>query len=371
MEAKAPKFSFKKLLKWIGISLVILLGAVFLTVVISRIATSVRYGISGENSIDEGCYVDIGGQEQYILIRGEDTGNPVILWLHGGPASPDTYNNYIFDKDITQDYTLVYWDQRGCGRTYYRNADADPDNSTATAEQTQQDIGELTDYLCERFGQDKIILIGHSYGTAIGARYALKHPEKVAAYIGVGQLVTFDCEHYSYEDALAKAKANGDDTAAMEEAYKVFCDEKSIISMSALRGHTSPYHTSESESRCAINTTLWAIASPYMGIDDARWALKPMFGDINAFLGLNKKLFDYTMQVDITEYGMEYQIPVGFISGSNDWTTPAKYAEDYYNSVTAPEKQMQLIDGCGHFPQYEDTEAFNSALTKMLDDFLS
>lgn len=169
------------------------LGAlIVLTLVIAaaRVWTYQENHITGSNGIDEETYVTLGGQKQYLLIRGQDVSNPVIIWLHGGPAGPDACMAYVFERRLTDTYTFVNWDRRGCGRTYYRNMNDDPDNATVSFEQTQKDLDELVDYLCRRFGRDKVIIVGHSYGTAVGSRYALTHPEKVAAYVGVGQLVS-------------------------------------------------------------------------------------------------------------------------------------------------------------------------------------
>ena len=67
-----------------------------------------------------------------------------------------------------------------------------------------------------------LIIVGHSYGTMLGSKYTLTHPDKVAAYIGVGQFVDIESDIYSYEDALDKAKAKGDDTTTLEEAYRKY-----------------------------------------------------------------------------------------------------------------------------------------------------
>lgn len=74
------------------------------------------------------------------------------------------------------------------------------------------------------------------------------------------------------------------------------------------------------------------------------------------------------METDVRDYGLEYQVPVGFITGSDDWTTPSKYAEDYYNIISAPQKQFSLVEGCGHAPQYDSPEEFCSILKSMLTE---
>ena len=202
----------------------------------------------------------------------------------------------------------------------------------------------------------------------MGSRYALDHPDKVAAYVGVGQVVSAaEGEARSYEDALQRAGDAGDDTSSLEQAYQEYLANPTTESLLGLRAQTSPYHTSEKGG----NDSLWLTAkSPYFGFDDLRWDLKGTV-DQDGFIALNQSLFDYAVSVDVTSYGLEYQVPVGFISGAEDWTTPVGCAEEYFDSVSAPSKQMSLIEGRGHYPQYEDTEAFCETLRGMLDTLLA
>ncbi len=358
------KIRWKPILKWLGISVLTLLVAAILFVCITRGVTYFSNHNDAPNSVDEGIYVTLGGQEQYLLIRGESVNNPVMIWLHGGPASPDAFANYTFQKHLVDEYTVVNWDQRGCGRTYYRNKDTDSNNETTSFEQAQADLDELVDYLTYRFNTDKVIIVGHSYGTMLGSKYTLEHPDKVAAYIGVGQFVDIESDIYSYEDAHTIAKAQGDDTTDLEAAYNKYSEDMTLVNMMNLRGLVSKYHPVPNEA----NTIWLGIASPHMGFDDLRWFLKQM-GDFQEYVMLNQQLFDYIMVADVRDYGLEYQVPVGFISGSADWITHVKYSEDYYNAVSAPKKDIALIDGCGHSPHYDSPEEFCDELKGMLDAF--
>lgn len=155
--------------KWGAIVIAGLLVLVVIVVGVARMVTTQSNAIDPHRGIDEEIYVPLDGQEQYLLIRGNDVGNPLIIWLHGGPAAPDAYTNYVFQQELVDSYTFVNWDQRGCGRTYFRNREDDPQNNTATFAQTQKDLDALVEYLCERFQKDKVIIIGHSYGTAVGS----------------------------------------------------------------------------------------------------------------------------------------------------------------------------------------------------------
>ena len=162
-----------------------------------------RYRILSSNGIDEKLYVNINGQEQYVLIKGMDVNSPIILNLHGGPANPDAFFTYEFAKEIIDEFTYVSWDQRGCGRTYYKNKCTDPQNKSADFEQAIKDVDELIKYLCMRFNKDKVILMGHSYGSLLGASYVSIHPERVEKYIGIGQVVSIkDTQKMNYSEAV-------------------------------------------------------------------------------------------------------------------------------------------------------------------------
>ena len=236
--------------------------AVILFVTGSRNINYAKHYQMIQNGVDEGTFLTLGGQEQYVLIRGMNTENPVMIYLHGGPSSPDTYTTYGFSDDLIDNYTVIAWDQRGCGRTYFHNLDDDPKNEKASFEQAQEDLDALVDYTLERFGQDKVIILGHSYGTILGSVYVREHPEKVSAYIGAAQVVSLEkMDIYSYEDALARAKEAGDDTAALETAYEAFRTDGCITNMMSLRHLTAQYHSATVSDKA----TMMAIQSPYSG----------------------------------------------------------------------------------------------------------
>lgn len=358
------KLNIVSLVRWIRNTLFVFLSIIICVILIARAVTYFSNRIAGENGVDKGIYVTLGGQEQYLLVRGENADNPVMIWLHGGPGIADAYMNYMFQKYLVDDYTIINWDQRGCGRTYYRNAESDPDNDTATFGQAQIDLDELVDYACARFETNKVILVGHSYGTMLGSYYTLNHPEKVSAYIGVGQAVSMESELYSYEDALRIARENGDDTTAMEAAAETYAAQMTSENVISLRSYVSKYHVVENE-----NNTLWeGLLSPHVGIDDLKWAWRQT-GDPEGYFRLNQKLYEFIMATDVRDYGLEYQVPAGFISGAEDWITPVKVSEEYYQLISAPEKEFRLIEGCGHSPQYDDPERFCDALEGMLEEF--
>ena len=359
------KHRFRHACRWIGRALLIVFLLTVCLLAALRIGNHYACRITAETGIDEAVFIPLGNQQQFIRIRGENTENPVIVWLHGGPACPDAYVNFVWEKYLTDRYTVVCWDQRGCGRTYFRNMGDDPMNRTASFEQAVQDLDDLVDYIEERFSPPAIAVVGHSYGSILGSRYVLEHGDKADAYIGVGQAVTPESERYSQEDALRRAREKGDDTREMERVFREYAMQPDLISMMEARALSAPYHKAPRE-----RNSVWAgIRSSFMGFGDLRWFLKQQ-GDIRAFFSLNRQLFSYIMTVDIREFGTDYPVPAGFISGGEDWTTPVKYSRDYCEEITAPGRDFVVMDGCGHSPQIDAPEEFADALTDLLDEYL-
>lgn len=354
----------KKIVKVIRVFLlipVVLLLLVTVVAIAGRNINWFRFNTNTANGIDEMSYVEIGGQEQYIHIMGKDINNPVILYLHGGPAGPDSAIMPFFTDPLTGDYTVVCWDQRGCGRTYFHNAGNDPDNLTVNFDTAVSDIDGMVDYLCERFNKDKVTLMCHSYGTIVGTRYVQEHSEKVEAYIGIGQFV--NCrrsDELAYENAMAAAKANGEDTSSLEEAYKTYCEGDSLKEYLMLRNATSGYHPAENKA----NTALLAVFCPYAGTDDVRWVMKQ--ADLESYEKLEGSLMDATYDYDVYDYELEYDIPMYFISGSMDYVCNTGLTKTFSEEITAPRSAFAVIEGGGHTPQYETPEAFGELVKQML-----
>ena len=364
-EVRGPekkKHPAKRILMWIGAVLLTLIFIVIMIPISARDIRFLKHQANYRKGVEEQAYLPLGGQEQYVLMTGKDVSNPVIIYLHGGPAAPDTMVMYSFADLLMDDYTFVGWDQRGAGRTYYRNQSSDPENSTVSFEKALQDVDELVEYARKRFGKDKVIIMGHSYGTILGSQYVMAHPEKVSEYIAVGQVVSAaDGDLISFEDAMKKAKAAGDDTSDMEKLYETYMAERTLKNMLILREPVSKYHPAAKEA----NDIWLGMSSPYFGVDDLRWFFKQVFS-LDDYLELNRPLFDYIMTFDASEKEMTYQVPVHFISGSEDWVCPVALVEEYMDKISAPQKDLTLIDGGGHSPQTDFPEEFAAVVRKVL-----
>lgn len=359
---KPKKKLILRILKWTGIVVLALILITLNVFITGRCFRQVKRWFAYKDGVNEQTYVQLNDQEEYIVISGKSEDNPVIISLHGGPGAPTTFIDYCWQDYLTDDYTIVAWDERGCGRSYYRNADVDPDNTTLTFEQQLDDLDALVDYCRERFNQDQVIILGHSYGSMLGSEYVFAHPEKVSAYIGVGQCVDeadYYGEVYSYQDALRIANENGDDTAQMDAAFDVFMEDMSIANLMALREQVGTYHP---QTDTTDISTYAALTSPIAGVDDMRWyylEMTSMTGD-SRFEELIAPLDNVLMSFVLED---NYEVPVLFLSGGCDWICPFGLVEEFADTYGY---EYVAMEGCGHSPQGQHPDQFAGIIRDFL-----
>src|SRR3546814_1423085 len=144
--------------------------------------------IVATTGIQETSKARIGGIDQWINVRGQDRDNPVILFIHGGPASPLMPTTWEFQRPLEEYFTVVNYDQRGAGKTFLAN-DPDAVADTLHIERYVDDAIEIAEHVRERLGKDKLILMAHSWGTVVGMGAALERPDLFHAYVGIGQVI--------------------------------------------------------------------------------------------------------------------------------------------------------------------------------------
>jgi len=172
--------------------------------------------ILSPRGIDERLEIPVGGTQQWISVRGRDSRNPIILMIHGGPASPEMQTSWTWQSDWEDYFTVVQWDQRGSGKSYVAN---DPATiaPTLSLKQISADAAEVVRYLRGRYGKEKVFVIGHSWGSLVGLTLARQHPEWLYAYIGMGQVISGkDNERVGYQLTLKLAEAQKNAAAVAE-----------------------------------------------------------------------------------------------------------------------------------------------------------
>ncbi len=160
--------------------------------------------------------IRLGGMDQWISIRSADRSNPILLFVHGGPGAPEMGAAWAFQRPWEDYFTVVNWDQRGAGKTLRSNGAAAFAGNLTRARMTQ-DAVELIAWLREHFHQNKIIVVGHSWGNVVGLGAAIAHPDWIAAYVGIGPLLEMRAnEQASYEGVLAIAQQRRDARALQQ-----------------------------------------------------------------------------------------------------------------------------------------------------------
>lgn len=331
-----------------------------------------KHSIVSEHGIEECSYVSLGGIRQYIQIRGQDVRNPIILFLHGGPGNPTSCLSYHYQKQLEQDFTMVNWDQRGCGRTFYANRGKD---MPVNAQQILCDLDELVEYLCARFGKQKIILLGYSWGTVPGVLYAKTHPERLHCYLSVCQCVhILTGSVYAASQMAKKARSTGDNAHA-ERLERQITDFSARDVQFSKKGFLAYARLRDATCACGKNAACKPMAayirtgllSPDCHFLDLRWKLRQMLLP-HAYFAHEQSLISYlSMEFDLRRLPPDFRTPIYFLSADDDRICPADLIEDYYRKISAPDKRMLRIPGQAHTVFFDQPEVFCNSVRKLLN----
>ena len=315
------------------------------------------YAITAPNGIDEARYVEIGGIEQWITIRGEDRGNPVLLFLHGGPGDATNPWGYAGFRTWLRYFTVVQWDQRGTGRTLGRNGPSI--GPTITIDRMTRDGIELAEMLRRTLNQDRIILVGHSWGSILGVRMVKTRPDLFYAFVGTGQVAADPTRNYTvaYEEVLKAAQRRGDQRAVTELEQVGPPPWRDGRGYAVQRRWANLF---EGGDRFLASTLGLALAAPgYTARDVNDWLSGQRLSA--------EQLVPQTNAVDTAALGGEFAVPVFVIQGAEDFTTPTSLARSFVASIHAPRKEFVSIEGGGHFAVFMKSDAFlNELVTRVL-----
>jgi proline iminopeptidase len=306
--------------------------------------------IVSDNGVEEMLEIPIGGTKQWISVHGRDRANPVLLMIHGGPASPEIPTSWYFQGSWEDYFTVVQWDQRGSGKTYNAN-DPKVIQPTLSAERITEDAGEVVQYLRTRYGKEKIFVLGHSWGSIIGLQLARRHPEWLYAYIGMGQVIDGKAgERAGYEEAsrVAEAKSNAQAVSELKSIApypnpdgsvpleKIDKERKWSVEFGQLSWNRKDldyyYHLTE----FSPEYTEADIAAINKG---SQLSLGPLLPDL---LG-----FDYSRVT-------EWHCPIIIFAGRHDFTTPSVVAAEWFKKIHAPEKKLVWFENSAHMMMVEE-----------------
>jgi len=312
-------------------------------------------GKKSKNLIHIEEYVAINGINQYLFHSGRKYENPVMLFLHGGPGSVESLFAHVFQEKWEDIFTVVHWDQRGSGKTLTKNPDKYP-----TIDSMIKDLFEIIQYLKKKYNKQKIIILGHSWGSVLGSTFIKKYPEEVAYYIGVGQVVSMlENERVGYQK--------------VKELILQANDKKSIKKLEILGDYPGDKFDNKSMKKCGEIRRLQGKYNLAVKIDFSilKYVFKsPIFklSDIFAMMkGIksNEKVIDFLGAFDLNLEPAEYKVPIYYILGGNDWQTPYVIAEKYFNKINAPAKNFYLIPDAGHMTMIDQPDLFFETLLEI------
>lgn len=300
--------------------------------------------------------VVLGGQEQYLIIRGADSTKPVMLYLHGGPGSPEIAFLKETNTSIEKDFVMVYWEQRGAGKSFNKNIPAESMNLN----QLISDTKELSEKLAKRFNQDKIYLMGHSWGSFLGILTANQYPELYHAYFGIGQVCyQYKGEQISFEWAKEQAKLNNESDAL--EALNSITFPDSIASSTVWAEYLMPERKYVMQFGGGVThelTGMWPVIKMVLSAKEYTFSDKINFirGSMFSLKHLWPEVINHNLFNDIDSM----QVPVYIFQGKYDYQTPYALAKDFFDQLKAPEKEFFTFENCAHSPNMEEVEKFNS-----------
>ena len=314
--------------------------------------------IQSPNGVQEGMYVKIGGIDQWIQIRGEDRGNPVILFVHGGPGGstiPITSGWQPWEKY----FTVVQWDQRGAGRTFRTTGESVA--ATMTLAQMTQDGVEVAEFLRAHLHKDRIVLVAHSWGSFLGIHIVKQRPDLFHAYVGTGQVVGKQTFEKQFGLVVTRLKA-----LALASNNRQALTELASISASPGYSMTRP----DVVEKWAKVLSMPSIET-FQLVGPIPPSFMPDFSLLDWYYWRRGASFSATqltgrngpmIQSDLWSLGTDFSIPMFFFEGTEDLVTPIEPAYAYFEQIKAPQKEFVLFNGGDHFVPLDRPDEFITRL---------
>jgi pimeloyl-ACP methyl ester carboxylesterase len=340
-----------------NLGLAVLLIVALLLLILGLNAITFTPPILTEHSIAVRKTWNINGIDQWVLIRGHNKiDNPLLFILHGGPGMPSNGTVRLQNSELEKHFTVIYWEQRGSGYSFHKEMQEEQLKS----EYFVEDLKILIKMVQSEVNADvPVYILGHSWGSIIGLRFAVAYPELLDLYIGVGQ-VTHDvrAETVSRNFALEKAWADGNSQAVkeLEDIGLPPYDYDKLMIKSRWVSYYGAYGSHSNDSvtvRYLKMLRAFEFGWPYLIKlnKGAYFSLRVLQGEIAS--------------VNFFEEIPELKVPLVFLEGRNDYAVPVELAEEYFEFLKAPEKTLHIFEGSGHSPQRDEPEAFNNFIISL------
>jgi pimeloyl-ACP methyl ester carboxylesterase len=313
--------------------------------VMSLMALNCSHGAKADHSsaIDTLMTLELNGLDQKLLIQSDNLNNPILLWLHGGPGTSEMFTAHHCMDSLIHFFTIVHWDQRGTALSYNDRIK----RSDISFDQILNDAIGLTDILRKTYHQDKIFLIGHSFGSVLGIHLIEKYPDRYCAYVGIGQVIndskSREITYQWFVNQLKKDK----DTFEMARIL-----EKQTIPAEIINKYKGNFFKGK---------TLFDVIreSPYYYEGYLENYTKSM-NFVRESISNNPS----TLEKDILNDIVMLKVPVYFFEGRHD-RIPACAPElviEYIKKIKAPKKEIIWFEESAHHPNIDEPDQFQKIL---------
>ncbi|NUB46112.1 alpha/beta hydrolase [Fertoebacter nigrum] len=283
-----------------------------------------------------------------MIIQSMDVTHPVLLFLHGGPGMPEFFLNTTHPAGLERDFTVVWWDQRGAGLSY--DPDIPPDSMTVA--QMIADTVAVTQYLLGRFGQEKVYLLGHSWGSFLGLQVAAAAPELFHAYIGMGQV------SFQLRSEVAAHRIMTDQYRARGDENMVRRLEAAPVSMA--QGLSAAYLHLRDDAMHGLGVgTTRDMASVISGVFVQVWqcrayTLREKIGIWQGMRWSRNLLWEDFIATDLSTRVRALAVPMYFFTGRHDLTANHNLAAEFFDRIDAPVKGFYTFENSAHSPVFEE-----------------
>ncbi|MGG5329413.1 alpha/beta fold hydrolase [Enterococcus sp. AZ163] len=304
-------------------------------------------------SISEKISVDINGTSLGMFIMAKDNTKPVLLFLGGGPGIPEYFLEQSYPSKLEDEFVVCYLDYRGTALSY----DPELTTETMTTEQYVSDAAQVTKYLSERFGQEKIYLMGHSFGTYIGLKVVHQYPNMYHAYIAMSQITNSPKSEklaYSYMREQYEIAGNTKMVQKFDD-YPILTSEKAYERYTASSLRDTAMHELGVGTMRNMKSVISGIFFPSL-----RCTAYTQAERINIWKGKDfsqsTPIFEESRQYDSFNEVSSIEVPIYFFAGIHDYTVCYSLQQEYYEKINAPIKAFYTFHNSAHSPLFEESE---------------
>ncbi len=306
-----------------------------------------------------------GDTTQWIRIRGADASNPVLLLIQQGPGLPMINEARRFEHllGLEQVFTVVYWDQRGCGRSL-RGREG---RTGVNMDLMVADTVLLLEYLRNRFG-GKTNIAGFSFGAALAALAAAQRPDLVATFVATGMDIDgAAAASGAYEFALRTARQRGNRRATRQ-----------------LEAIGPPPHLTSKQFGTRVrwasnfggvtrNQTYATLARGLVSslVRCADYSAGDVIRTVRGVTATQAALLPDLATMDLTRTLPRIDVPVVMVQGRHDQVAPGESAQQYASSLQAPRKQLIWFENSAHTPHLDEPAKFRDVLLGIRDSPLA